>query len=502
MKRTKLRLLLALTACAGGVFGALQSADAAAPLEAYTTKDSLSFISAPGLHPAHITTTGPVGASKLARGDFMLSTFKNLALTEPLDGQGGPMILNSKLQVLWFRPGPAYAFDLNLTTQTFNAKPALSWWQGVISNVGTVISGEDIVVDQHYRTVATLQGADGWLLTPHEFLISGHDAWVTANKNVPMDLTAEGGAADGVLTDSAVQEYDLNTGKLLYTWSALAHIPLSDSNTHPAPGIPWDAYHINAIDLVGSNEFITSMRNTSAGYLVNATTSDIVWTLGGKQSSFTFGPGATFSWQHNIELHSNGEVSLFDDACCAVVGGGRFAPPDGPSRGLVLKLDTATHTATLVAQYVHKPTLETATQGDAIPLAGGNVIVGWGGLPYFTEYSNSGKVLLDAIFPGPDVSYRAYVQQWVGTPGGSPSGAARTQGRKTTVYASWNGATQIAGWEVLGGKSSRKLVEVAHGAWSGFETRISLKQSYRVLRVVALDSHGHVLGRSKAFGSP
>ena len=45
-------------------------------------------------------------------------------------------------------------------------------------------SGEYVVVDQHYRLVARLRGADGWVLTLHEIVIRGDDAWVTAGKNL------------------------------------------------------------------------------------------------------------------------------------------------------------------------------------------------------------------------------------------------------------------------------------------------------------------------------
>ena len=86
-----------------------------------------------------------------------------------------------------------------------------------------------MIVDQHYQTVATLHATDGWVLTLHEIVIRGHDAWVTANKNIPMDLSRYGGAYNGALIDSAVQEYDLTTGKLVRSWDALDHIPLSDS---------------------------------------------------------------------------------------------------------------------------------------------------------------------------------------------------------------------------------------------------------------------------------
>ena len=109
-----------------------------------------------------------------------------------------------------------------------------------------------MIVDQHYRTVATLQATDGWVLTLHEIVIRGHDAWVTANKNIPMNLSKYGGAYNGALIDSAVQEYDLNTGKLVHSWDALDHIPLSDSRASlPTNGFPWDAYHVNSINLPG-----------------------------------------------------------------------------------------------------------------------------------------------------------------------------------------------------------------------------------------------------------
>ena len=107
----------------------------------------------------------------------------------------------------------------------------LSWWQGNVTETGEINSGEDVVVNEHYQTVATLRGTDGWILTLHAMVIRGHDAWVTANKNVPTNLSKEGGVNNGVLADSAIQEYDLRTGKLLYTWKASDHIPLQHSKT-------------------------------------------------------------------------------------------------------------------------------------------------------------------------------------------------------------------------------------------------------------------------------
>jgi hypothetical protein len=499
----KRKPIVRVVACLLGVCGAaavaLPGAQGASPLAAYSKKDTQRFVSAPGLHPPQLKSFG--STKGLAPGDFMLANFKSLSSKLPLYGQGGPMIFNNKLQLIWFRPGPSNAFSMNLTAQTYAGKPALSWWQGVITSTGAVKSGEDMVVDQHYKTIATLKGAGGWTLTPHEMLIDGTDAWVTANKDVSADLSKYGGSKHGSVTDVAVQEYDLTNGHLKSTWSGLDHIPLSQSQAAMIKGAPWDAYHVNSINLVGNNEFLVSMRNTWAGYLVNISTGAIVWTLGGKNSTFKFGKSAKFEWQHDIEMQPGNEVSLFDDACCNLLGGGKAGKPSGPSRGEILKLNTGSHTASLVTQYLYpsKTPAETATQGNAIPLPDGKVIVGWGGLPFFTEFTKAAKALVTVQLPGPDVSYRAYVQRWVGKPSGVPSGAARTKSGKTTVYASWNGATQVASWQVLGGSSANHLSKLAKAKWGGFETRIPVAHSASVLEVEALDSKGHVLASSKTF---
>ncbi len=207
--------------------------------------------------------------------------------------------------------------------QSYNGKPVLSWWQGAVSGTGATTSGEDVVFDQHYRQVATLKGTDGWVISEHEMIISGHNAWVTAYKNVPMNLTPYGGDAKGVVVDSAVQEYDLQTGQLLYTWDALnpggtPNIPLSQSKQKPFPGIPWDAYHINSIQLTGHETFLVSMRNTWSAYLVDRLTNGIEWTLSGraKRSTFALPANAQFHWQHDVQLHGANILSMFDDACC------------------------------------------------------------------------------------------------------------------------------------------------------------------------------------------
>ena len=482
---------VAVTAAFAGSHGA--------PIGAYTTRDTYSYVTAPNLHPPEIRSLQRAPASQLAPGYIFTANFYDLN-EPPIVGQSGPLILDQRLQPVWFQPVPEKVVAANLALQSYHGKPVLAWWQGAVTNTGATESGEDIVANQHYQPIARLKAKDGWVLTLHEFLIRGEDAWVTANKNIPMNLSKYGGAYNGAMIDSAVQEYNLRTGALLRNWDALDHIPLSQSQASlPTNGFPWDAYHINSIDLTGSGEFLVSMRDTWAAYMVNIASGKIQWTLGGRSSSFKFGPGADFQWQHDVKLAPNSSVTLFDDHCCQLTGGGTYVPPTGPSRGVVLALDQQTRTATLTAQYGRGGGFDADYMGDTQPLPNGNVFVGWGSEPYFSEYTRSGRLLFEGELPGPNLSYRATLEQWVGLPLTSPLAAARQSGGKTTVYASWNGATRVVSWRVLAASGGGRLAAVASHAKSGFETEIPVGPSYASYEVQALDAQGTVIGFSKPF---
>jgi Arylsulfotransferase (ASST) len=470
------------------------------PIGAYTTKGAYTFVSEPNLHPPQVLADDVGQANKLSPGYIFLANFYDLT-QHPMVGQSGPLMLDQSLDPVWFRPVPEKVAASNLSLQTFEGQPALAWWQGVVTNTGATESGTYYVVNKHYQTVAKLTGKDGWILTLHEIVIDGDNAWVTANKDIPMNLSNYGGAYNGTLTDSAVQEYNLKTGKLLRTWDALTHIPLSQSIASlPSNGFPWDAYHVNAIDVTGNGTFLVSMRDTWAVYLVNIYNGKIEWTLGGKNSSFKLGRGADFQWQHDAALQSGNRVTMFDDHCCQITGGGTYVSPTGPSRGLVLKLNKSTMTATVANQYSKGPGFDADYMGDTQPLADGNVLVGWGSQPNFSEYTKDGTLLLDAVLPHPDLTYRAKLEPWVGVPLYPPKGAARQKNGKTTVYASWNGSTRVTSWKVLAGSSAAALSAVATKSKSGFETAIAVPQGSSTYEVQALNSAGRVIGTSQPFG--
>ncbi len=504
----RMQALLGAAFLAASCVGVLAAGAQARAIGAYTTNGASSYWSRPDLHPPKLHADRPVASSKLATGGYLMTAnFYNLNSPSPMIGQSGPLILNNQLQPVWFKPLPKTLVANNLEAQTYQGKPVLTYWQGVVNNVGATVSGEYVVVNQHYRTVATLTGKDGWILSLHDLQIRGRDAWVTAYKVVPgQNLTAFGGSANGPVLDVAVQEYNLTNGQLVYSWDALnpggtPNVPLSQAQTKPFGAAPWDAYHINSIQLIGANEFLVSMRNTWAAYLVNAGTNKIVWTVSSNPaiSNFKLPAVAQFHWQHDVGLVGN-ELTVFDDACCAVLGPDEFGKPSGPSRGLVLKLNRSKRTATLVAQYPRAKGFDSFFLGSTQILSNHNVLVGWGSQSYFTEFSQTGKVLLDVRWPGPDLSYRVLMQKWVGLPLAPPSGAARKHKGKTYVYASWNGATRVVAWRVLAGSSQKSLkVVVGRVGKAGFETTTAVGASNRWFEVQALSASGRVIGTSKPF---
>jgi hypothetical protein len=307
------------------------------------------------------------------------------------------------------------------------------------------------------------------------------------------------GTAPGVLSpllDSIVQEVDVRTGLVVWEWHSYGHIPLRDSYATPANSADYDAYHVNSIQLLGGNRILVSARDTSAVYLLDRASGRILWKLGGKASSFRLRRGARFYFQHDAQMRGPSEVSLFDDEA-----GPPFEAP--ASRALLLKLDLRHRTAGVVRSY-RRPGNHTLAQseGSVQQLAGGNVFVGFGATQFFSEFSAGGKLLFDAGLPVDDGSYREYRFPWSATPTTRPTAAVRrTSPTRVVVYASWNGATTVARWEVLAGQSPSALNPAASARRSGFETQIGVASSDGSFAVRALSHSGRVLATSKAVSA-
>jgi hypothetical protein len=289
--------------------------------------------------------------------------------------------------------------------------------------------------------------------------------------------------------DCAVQEIDLQTGAVRFEWHTITDIAIDESYVDP-PANPtasiYDYVHANSIEVDHDGTLLVSARNTSTVYKIDRTTGAIVWRLGGKRSDFAMGAGATFSWQHDARRQPDGTLTIFDDG----------ASP-GHSRGIVLRLDEQAKTATLVRAFEHPAPLLARSQGNMQVLPGGNVLIGWGDAGYVSEFSANGKIVFDATYPAAVQSYRNYRQAWTGRPADLPAAAAVSgPGGSVTAFASWNGATEVATWDVLAGPSAGALKLAGSVPRSGFETSIPVRGPAQWVQVVARNARGAVLGSS------
>jgi hypothetical protein len=486
------------------------------PAPTITGSNVWTFVSAPTLRPMKVATqafgAGPdPGFAFVA--PYAFSADSSI-------GQQGALILDNAnpANPVWFRPtGNVNLMNTDFRVQQMNGKPFLTFWQGTLATPPTytnVPAGSSetgscfYILDNTYRVIKTINAQRGFTSDVHEFLLTpSNTALFLSTKAVPMNLAPYGGPQNGFIQDFAIQEVDLNSGQLVFFWDALSHIPLANSyepaSSATSTGNIWDAYHLNSVGLTDSpSDILVSGRNLWTIYRINKPTGQIIWQLGGKQSSFTFGQGATFSWQHDARFLPNNVVSMFDDNCCE----SQTVPPGtAPSHALYLQLNLSSRTASLATQYFLSSSLFVESQGNAQTLSDGHVFVGWGQSAYYSEFAPGGNTVTNpamnllylATMPGSNYTYRAYRESWIGMPYYPPvialvPGPARGQ---TSIYTSWNGATEVKSWQFLAG-SGAIMLPVQTVPKSGFETSLTTTAPGPFFQTKALDVHGNVIGVS------
>lgn len=358
----------------------------------------------------------------------------------------------------------------------------------------------------------------------HEFQLTGDGtALISIYEPIEADLSFIGGPSKGYLLDSIFQEIDIETGEVLFEWSASSHIPLNaTSNTfarcshNPKNAYngcgnrsqtSFDYYHLNSIEKDSSGNYLVSGRHTFALSYIDGQTGAVIWNLGGQLNDFedlSDGQATEFSWQHHARFHEDGKsISLFDNRAHNAWDAA------SESRAMVIDIDVANHTVELRSQFFNPQQLLSFSQGSLqMSEKSGNVFVGWGRSAAFTEFAADGEVLCDARFGaaaffsfGAVTSYRVFRDSWVGKPTGRPI-AVVVDGN---IHVSWNGQTEVAMWQLVQAENDDGLDDDDFGVIAtvftlGFETEIPIPAGETgktlLVRVVALDKDHVVLGMS------
>jgi len=301
-----------------------------------------------------------------------------------------------------------------------------------------------------------------------------------------------------VVWQGIVQELDIQTGEVLFEWQSIEHVGLEETYITPSedhyPGI--DYFHINSIDVDHDNNLLISARETSTVYKIDRKTGEVIWRLGGKMSDFQMEQGARFAFQHDARRLPDGTISIFDNGTTVFQNGVPKAVED--SRAIVLEVDEELMRAKLVDEYTHPEGMRADAAGNTQVLPDGDVFVGWGRALAISEFSHEGDLLFDLRLPPQNRSYRAFRFPWRGNATDRPACAAeRTSQEEIRLYVSWNGATDVASWEVLAGPRAGRLKSLGSIPKEGFETAMVVRTADPYSVVMAKDRSGRVLGTTE-----
>lgn len=368
--------------------------------------------------------------------------------------------------------------------------------------------------------------------------------------------------------DCLFQEINIETGELTFQWRASDHHSIEDSfrdreGDGSSRAHPWDWYHVNSIQKDVHGNYLISARYVHAITYVHGTTGEVIWVLGGKRNMFedtSWGSAINFASQHHAQFHpltdfpnllkdaikahgpnpdNNGTtkqlISLFDN------GRDDTGTSHKISRGLLVEITYPTvvadagsantepghlkkrgneYTVREVKSYDHPDGVSSESQGSlqVIPsvLDGhdSDVLIGYGHMALWTEFSAEGDVLCDTHFATEKAlehfdaqSYRVLKFPWVGRPVEPPVAILSVQ---SSVFVSWNGATEVDSWVLQHTNSSIDFnaANKLQVDWEDydtvgkqkFETEIELYcDTKRYLRVLALDKNDNVIGTSNTM---
>lgn len=437
------------------------------------------FVSRPDLRPAGVTVL------RRATG-----TDDGLLFLSPSSGPGqrGALILDDAGDVVWFRPStPDTTMDFRAAV--YKGEPVLTWWEGRHQR-GVGLQGDYVVADASYREIARFRSRDEMRPDFHEVLLTSDDtALVLSYEPVAANLSRVGGPRNGRAYDGVVKELEIPSGRVLFEWRSLEHVAIEESYQSEV-GNPYDYFHVNSAGLDADGHLLVSARNTWAVYKVDRGSGRVIWRLGGRRSDFAMGPRTRFAFQHDARTHEDGRIlSLFDN--------GPLPNTTPQSRALFLELDTEGMRATLAREITHRPPLFARVTGGTQVLPNGNVLVTWGSTGVFTEYDEEDEVRFDARLPAGGQNYRVYRFPWTGRPSEPPALAARApRDGAPGLYASWNGATEVASWRLRSGSAPGELADGPVVPRSGFETELAIPEGASYVAADALDADGEPLRTS------
>ncbi|OJJ77776.1 hypothetical protein ASPBRDRAFT_112389 [Aspergillus brasiliensis CBS 101740] len=382
----------------------------------------------------------------------------------------------------------------NFRVQKLFNEDVITFWAGDMMDLGFGY-GTVHILDNTYREIFTVTLQDNFIspdgvtrdsyIDLHESHVTDRNTLLVTAYNVTQhDLSSIGGKPDDYMLDGMFFEIDIATNEIVYQWSALDHlqdIPIEVSKQglgedQGTQDKPWDAYHINSVELMDEG-YIISLRHYWSGFYIH-NNGTVMWQLSGERNAgdFEIDDGAVFSWQHDIRVYHQTEdsmvISLFNNA---------NTPTDtvDATTGLSLHVDLVNRkVSTLRTLQDSSDVIHSVSQGSYQLLSEetSHVVLGYGSIAKIKEYDAHNNEVMTAQF-GDDnavASYRGFKCQWKATPFWQPAVAiVRTTSDAATLFMSWNGATEYDNWAIYTASSADAVdpTFVTSVKRDGFETK-------------------------------
>ena len=263
--------------------------------------------------------------------------------------------------------------------------------------------------------------------------------------------------------------------------------------------------HSNSVDKTPSGDYLWSSRHTDTIFKISGKDGHIIWRFGGPKSDFPIDDETRFSRQHNIRYRGHNKthmlVSMLDNA----KGIDKQKPTYDFSRGILFALDEKNMKVSIERQYNHPDGVGgyAPRRGNYQVLDNGNIFMGWSEQAIQSEHTPDGKLIMQAVFKTDWLgTYRNYKFPFVGNPIEPPVAASHAYATPnnstvTTVHVSWNGATEVATWNLYRTvRNGQIVVLVATAEKLGFETALSYGGYASFVIVEAVDKNGTILGRT------
>jgi hypothetical protein len=301
-------------------------------------------------------------------------------------------------------------------------------------------------------------------------------------KIIDMSLIVPGWNPQALVVGCILQEIDTQ-GNVVFEWRSWDHIPITDSNQDlTADFIRY--IHCNSMEKDTDGNLLISSRHLDEVTKIDRQTGEVIWRLGGKANQFAFTNDPGFFYQHDARRLPNGRLSIYDN---------RTYQEPLFSRAVEYLIDEQNKTATMVYEYRRSPDIYGGAMGNYQRLPGGNVMVGWGwsSFPVLTEAMPDGTTVFELSADDRFGTYRAFRFPWQGYPTWPPRLAGYAEDRTINLFFSYNGATEITGYNIYGGTEEVPTSLIGIIPRTGFETTFIYEVStdelyyFRVMPVTA-----------------